>query len=258
MKFEEVKKHVDGIPFIHPRNAEILYNFIVENKITKVLELGIAHGTASCYIAAALDEIGGGELVCVDLEEARNEFKPGIEELLQKTGLEKYVTVIREKTGYNWFLRNEIRKRSNEYNCTPYYDLCIIDGPKNWTIDGAAFFMADKLLKDNAWIIFDDYRWTYAESERGGASATDGVTHRNLSEEEINTPQIKEVFHLLVMQHPNYHNFKIHGVGDWAWAQKTLAGAASKQITIDYNVTYKDLFGRVFRMANSIFKFRKV
>jgi hypothetical protein len=34
------------------------------------------------------------------------------------------------------------------------------NGPKNWTIDGAAFFMADKLMKAGGWIIFDDYDWT--------------------------------------------------------------------------------------------------
>ncbi len=186
MKFEEVQKYVGGIPFINPRNATKLYNFIVENdNVKNVLELGIAHGTASCYIAAALEEKDeGGNLVCVDLTEAEELFKPSIDELLNKTKLGKNVKVFREKTGYNWFLRNEIKANTEGYTCIPKYDLCIIDGPKNWTIDGAAFFMADKLLKKDGWIIFDDYAWSYASADKKGDDSTDGITHRKLSENE--------------------------------------------------------------------------
>ena len=258
MKFSDIQKQVTGIPYINPRNAEILYQFIVDNNIKTVLELGIAHGTASCYIAAALEENGGGELVCVDLEEAAEIFKPSAEELLARTGLAKDVTIIREKTGYNWFLRNEILKRTTGYACAPHYDLIIIDGPKNWTIDGAAFFMCDKLLKPNGWIIFDDYLWSYADHDKTGTGATDGIAHRSLSKAEFEIPQIKEVFQLLVMQHPSYHNFKIHGEGDWAWAQKSDGTVISKKIDYVYNVTYKDGFSKLFRMLNKFLGARKV
>lgn len=60
MKFETVLQAVKDVPYIAPNNAKELYSFIIKNKIKTVLELGIAHGTASCYIAAALDEISGG------------------------------------------------------------------------------------------------------------------------------------------------------------------------------------------------------
>lgn len=145
-----------------------------------------------------------------------NCYSPSAEELLARTNLAKSVKIVREKTGYNWFLRNEIKANTDGYTCIPKYDLCIIDGPKNWTIDGAAFFMADKLIKDGGWIIFDDYLWTHAVAEKNGSDATDGIAHRSLSEDEVNTPQIREVFQLLVMQHPGYGNFKIHGEDDWA------------------------------------------
>lgn len=253
MNFEKVREHLIGIPFINPRNAKKLYNFIIENDIRNVLELGIAHGTASCYIAAALDEKKEGELVCVDLLEAKDLFNPSIEELLDKTKLGKNVKIFREKTGYNWFLRNEIKANTDNYVCNPKYDLCIIDGPKNWTIDGAAFFMVDKLLKDEGWIIFDDYSWTYGSEDKRGYDSTDGIEHKSLSDEELNTPQIREVFQLLVMQHPNYSNFKIHGEGDWAWAQKAT-DAGKKKVTVEYNVTYKDVFSRIFRILKKVYR----
>ena len=257
MNFEEVRRHVTGVPYINPRNAVKLYDFIVENDgIRDVLELGFAHGTASCYIAAALEEKGGGRLVSVDLTEARDVFKPSIEDLLERTGLKDLVTVHREMTGYNWFLHNEIKANTTDNVCTPKYDLCIIDGPKNWTIDGAAFFMVDKLLKKDGWVIFDDYAWSYANAAKQGSDSTDGIAHRSLSQDELEMPQIKEVFQLLVMQHPNYGNFRIHGEGDWAWAQKT-EDPELKRATIEYNATYKDGFSRLFAAANKVFKFRK-
>lgn len=257
MKFEDVEQLISGVPYINPRNARKLYKFLVDNSdIKSVLELGFAHGTASCYIAAALDESSGGRLVSVDLMEARDIFKPSIEDLLSRTKLAGLIEIHREMTGYNWFLHNEIRSSTVDNICIPKYDLCIIDGPKNWTIDGAAFFLVDKLLKPNGWIIFDDYSWSYADAQRQGSNATDGIAHRSLSEDEFNTPQIKEVFQLLVMQHPNYGNFKIHGEGDWAWAQK-IGESQAKTVTMEYNATYKDGFSRLFAMVNKVIKFRK-
>jgi len=58
MKFEEIREHVIGIPFITVSSARRLYDLIIEEKPKNILELGIAHGTATCYMAAALDEIG--------------------------------------------------------------------------------------------------------------------------------------------------------------------------------------------------------
>ncbi len=101
MKFDEVQKQVAGIPYINPRNAEKLYDFIIDNNVKNVLELGIAHGTASCYIAAALEEKLEGELVCVELLEANELFSPSAEELLARTKLLKNVKIVRGKTGYN-------------------------------------------------------------------------------------------------------------------------------------------------------------
>jgi predicted O-methyltransferase YrrM len=68
MKFRTVNAKVKDIPFISETNAKALFEFIIKTKPDNVLELGVAHGTSSCYIAAALDEIGRGQLTCVDLE----------------------------------------------------------------------------------------------------------------------------------------------------------------------------------------------
>jgi hypothetical protein len=172
-------------------------------------------------MAAALQELGRGKVTSVDLLGVKDQFVPSIEEQLHITGLEEFVEIHRMKTGYTWFLHDEILRNTSDGNCQEIYDLCIIDGPKNWTIDGAAFFMVDKLLKNNSWIVFDDYCWTYG-SVNASSDITDGVTHRNLSDDELNTPQIRDVFELLVTQHPNYSEFLVFEGNDWALAKKSV------------------------------------
>ena len=229
MKYDAIHALVGGVPFINKRNSEFLYRFIIERRLTRILELGIAHGTATCYMAAALEELGGGSITAVDLLEVRDHYRPSAEEQLEKTHLARFVTVHRTQTGYTWFLHDEIARNTTNDICQEIYDLCIIDGPKNWTIDGAAFFFADKLLKRDGWIIFDDYYWTYAKAD-GRREATDGITHRSLSQAERETPHIREVFELLVKQHPHYGNFLRIDSGDWALAQKTASPTKTYEI----------------------------
>jgi predicted O-methyltransferase YrrM len=240
MKFSTVFQAVGSVPYITPKNARNLYDMILREKAAHILELGIAHGTATCYMAAALDEIGAGQITSVDLVEAP--FIPTAENQLASLGLEKYVHLVRVQTGYTWFLHDEIRRQTAAGQCQPKYDLCTIDGPKNWTIDGCAFFLVDKLLKPEGWILFDDYGWTYGSAD-DSRSATDGITHRELSQEERETPHIREVFELLVLQHPNYSNAIVHDHKDWAMAQKIAS--AEKTYTIRYHAEYKNLLSRV-------------
>ncbi|MCF6256307.1 MAG: class I SAM-dependent methyltransferase [Gammaproteobacteria bacterium] len=217
MKFEEIYSIVGGVKYIKTKNAQFLYDLILREELTHILELGIAHGTATCYMAAALQELGKGSITAVDL--FKNSFQPSAEEQLQKSGLAEIANVVRMQTGYTWFLHDEILRNTKDNTCNEIYDLCIIDGPKNWTIDGAAFFFADKLLKKNAWIIFDDYNWTYAAADNR-RDITDGITHRSLSAEEQETPHVRDIFELLVKQHPCYGNFMLLEGSGWALAQK--------------------------------------
>jgi predicted O-methyltransferase YrrM len=212
---------------------------ILDQKLTSILELGIAHGTATCYMAAALQELGQGSITAVDLVDV--DFQPTAESQLKQNGLEAYVNIHRMKSGYTWFLHDEIARHTKEDQCAEIYDLCIIDGPKNWTIDGAAFFFADKLLRKYGWMIFDDYDWTYASVRREGG-VTDGISHRSMSEVELKTPQIREVFQLLVKQHPSYGVLTVMNES-WGMAQKTMS--AEKKYTVAFERTTKDLLAKV-------------
>ncbi|MEX2641947.1 MAG: class I SAM-dependent methyltransferase [Acetobacterales bacterium] len=241
MKFEDIHAIVGGIPFIDARKARYLYGMIVEEGRTDVLELGIAHGAATCYIAAALDELGGGTVTAVDLEEPQDEFDPSAEELVSRCGLESCVDIVRMRTGYNWYLHDKIVEQTDGNSCQECFDLCIVDGPKNWTIDGAAFFLVDKLLRRGGKIIFDDYNWTYADAD-AVRDATDGITHRSLSDAEKMTPQVKEVVDLLVMQHPHYGRITMLDSEEWVVAEKVESDR--KVVDVTRTVSIEEVMAR--------------
>ena len=251
MKFNNIEKTLALIPFTSPSKGKIFYDHILKYKPKKCLELGFAHGTATCYIAAALAELGDGKITAVDLKKSYF-MKPNIENLLDKTNLGKFVDVVREENSYNWFLNREIEKNSdNNYNCESKYDFIFIDGPKDWTIDGLAFFLSDKLLKKDGWIVFDDYMWNNHKVEEEIKDIPD-FDPSKFSEDQNTIPNVKEVFQKLVMQHPNYSNFNIMD-NVLAWAQKTndnkkrylsfTSGASFKYKLIH---TVKKLIGRKY------------
>ena len=233
MKFSEVAKLVKDIPYTQEERGKKLYDHILKNKPKDCIELGFAHGVASCYMAAALDEIGSGTLTCVDLLQSE-ELSPNLETLIENTPLQTYISIQREVNSYTWFLQKEITKNTFNYSCNPIYDLCFIDGPKNWTIDGLGFFLIDKLLKEEGNIVFDDYKWKYSEYSK---SILDGITVRGLSEDQANTPNIELVFQLLVMQHPNYSDFVIDE--DWAWAKKIKSDKKTVRIEASQSIKYR-------------------
>ncbi len=233
MKFDDVRKIVEGVPYLGIDEGWELYHFVLNHRPERCLELGHAHGVSSLYIAAGLDEIGGGHLDTVDLIGSANR-DPNVETLLDQAGLQSYVSVHREKNSYTWFLKKQIERQTRNGACTPCYDFCFIDGPKNWTIDGLAFFLVDKLMRERGWILFDDYKWTHGKHPE--REQTDGITIRSLSDEEINEPHIEAIFRLLVMQHPAYGNFEVQDDW-WAWAQKTAgAGQELKKTRMAYHL----------------------
>ncbi len=66
----------------------------------------------------------------------------------------------------------------------------------------------------------------------GERPATDGISHRRLSEEERWTPQIREVFELLVKQHPDYTELTLFP--DWGWARARKRPGPRKTYTVEY------------------------
>lgn len=241
MKSSQVTHIVSGIPFTNEKRGELLFQFILEQRFKDCLELGVAHGKATSYIAAALDELGEGQVTGVDLDKNSSENlieklsrlrvptqKESVlpEELLQRCGLAKYVQLVYEPTSYNWFLMEKIREQSKEGLCTPCYDFCFLDGRHDWFVDGFAFCLVDKLLRPGGWIIFDDVYWSFSRS----ILLKDTAEVQAMPKVERETPPIKLIIELLVAQHPNYEMVLIDE--EWGYAKKkaTLSESSTCQV----------------------------
>jgi predicted O-methyltransferase YrrM len=208
MRADEIKEILGNTPHMSLAKAHQITEFIKNNDVKDILELGFLHGVSTCYMAGVLEEKGGGSIVSIDLNLVR-EMRPNIEELIGRLGYNDLVSYYFEPTSYTWRLMKMLEK-----SATPRFDLCYVDGPHNWFVDGFSFFLSDLLLQEGGWIIFDDIDWTYDTSPT--LSQTDRVKSMPLDERK--TPQIRKVYELLVKTHPAYGDFMIRD--DWAYAHK--------------------------------------
>jgi len=208
MKNRDVKAIVGDTPHMTLKEAETITKFIADQQVETILELGLCHGVATCYMAAALSELGRGSIVTIDLEWTRK-ATPNIEELLERIGERHRVKIFYEPTSYTWRMM-----RFLEEDPTPRFDLCYLDGAHSWFVDALAFFLVDRLLRPGGWIIFDDLEWTFATSP----TLWERESVRSMPLDEQTTPQVKMIYELLVKTHPNYQNFRVEE--GWAFAQK--------------------------------------
>jgi predicted O-methyltransferase YrrM len=218
--FDEVARAIAGIPFMSPAQGRLVYDHVQRTGARDVLELGTAHGVGAAYMAAA-----GANVTTVDFAGAS--YDPGPEEVARRAGVT--VNVVREFSSYTWWLKTQVEQRSDAHgNVTPAYDFVYLDGAKNWTIDGLAVILIEKLLRPGGWLLMDDLDWTYGQDP--GREATDGIVHRELSESERNTPHLRAVFDLIVAQHPSFTELRREDEL-WGWARKNPGAPRTYSVT---------------------------
>ena len=216
MPFETVAAAIAGVPFMSPGQGRIVYDHIRATRPAAVLELGTAHGVGAAYMAAALADNGHGHLTTVD--HAGAVYDPRPEDVLARAGVADRVSVVREFSSYTWWLKEQVAAASDAHgNVTPRFDFAYLDGAKNWTIDGLAVVLIEKLLRPGGWLLMDDLDWTYADDP--ARAATDGVANRSLSEPERTEPHLRAVFDLIVAQHPSFTELRVQDEW-WGWARK--------------------------------------
>jgi predicted O-methyltransferase YrrM len=196
--------------------GRLVYDHVRTTRPAEVLELGTAHGVGAAYLAGALTDNGSGRLTTVDFAGAA--YDPPPEALLARAGVTERVRIVREFSSYTWWLKEQVQARSDrDGNVEPLYDFVYLDGAKNWTIDGLAVVLVEKLLRPGGWLLMDDLDWTYAQDP--GREATDGIVHRELSEAERTQPHLRAVFELIVAQHPAFTDVRVQDEW-WGWARK--------------------------------------
>ncbi len=210
MQFDDILRHLENVPHIPPDRGRLLYDFIIATRPQHILELGFAHGTSACYMAAALDELGAGEILTIDKQNAKDR-NPDISTLMERTGLSDRITPVFAQRSYTWELMKLLEQHTKDGRTEPQFDFVFIDGGHTWDSDGFAFLLADKLLRPGGWVLFDDVTWTPSVSA-GEAWVEE------MPVEERDVAQVQKVFELLVVPDQKYENFEFDGV--WAWARK--------------------------------------
>lgn len=207
---DEVDRHFHDLPYMEVEQAAKLERFLKRYRLTSCLELGFLHGKSSAFIASVLRDMGKGHLTTIDQKHSI-EREPNIHQVLDKLGLEDWVTPIYEPRSYNWRMMRMLEERER-----PSFDFCYIDAAHTWYDTGFGFFLVDKLLRPGGWILFDDMHFAYEKLLKPGAKKP-GYLAR-MTPEERETKQVQKVWKLLVKEHPDYDEFIEEDT--WGFARK--------------------------------------
>jgi predicted O-methyltransferase YrrM len=217
VEFDVVAAAVSGIPWMSPELGRRVYDHIRSTGPADVLDLGTGHGVSAAYMAAALEANGGGRVTTVDVAGA--DYDPAPEALLARVGLAHRVSIVREHSSYNWFLKERIEATSDAAgNCASAYDFCYLDGAKNFNVDGLAVVLIERLLRPGGCLLMDDLDWTYVKNH-WLEPAGDGRPLGPISEAERTQPHLRAAFDLLVRTHPSFTRCVVED--EWyGWAFK--------------------------------------
>jgi len=202
---DDVAPILKGIPHMRVPQGRAIYNHVIENGLERILELGCAHGVSACYLGAAVSELGQGHVTTIDFARAST-LEPSIFDLLERTGLGEYVTPLLSEFSYTWQLKSLLAQSDS-------YDFIFIDAGHTWDTTGFGFFLADRLLDEDGWILFDDLNWSFERSP----SLRDTEAVQAMPVELRRAKQVSEVFDVLVATDPRYETLRD---GNWGWAHK--------------------------------------
>jgi len=220
VEFREAARIVNALPLPHTnsRRGRTLYQHIRNSRPETLLEMGTARGGSAVFIAAALQANGAGHLTSVDsLRWQRRDPSP--HDVIEKAGLGDWVTFDASYSTYTWYLKTQIEKHlGRSGNVQPIYDFIFLDGAKNWSTDGLAVVLAERLLRPGGWLLLDDLGWSYANNVK--TSQHYGLKIDQLSDQERDEPHLRAIFDLLIRTNPAFDQFRIEDDW-WGWARKS-------------------------------------
>jgi len=160
-------------------------------------EIGCNYGNTSYVVAKDMPE--GSTIYLFDYPEYIKITK----EKLKNIEKEKNLKIIyfsnseKERDSYCWNLIGLVEKKQK------IFDYVYLDGAHDFTIDGFAFFLIDRLLRVNGYIEFDDYNWTFGKSPTVNP-LKDKTTSKKYTQKQINTPHIKLIVDNLIKPNKRY------------------------------------------------------
>ncbi len=136
-----VQEELSSVP-VKIVDAEFLYNFVKENKLTRTLETGFAQGRSAAHIIAA----SNSKHLAMDPFQAE-EFKNVGLENMKKLGMENLIEV-RNEFSYETLPKLYFEGRK--------FDFIFIDGDHKYDGEFIDFFYSDLLLDDGGYVLFHD------------------------------------------------------------------------------------------------------
>jgi predicted O-methyltransferase YrrM len=221
MDLTSVTSWVEGLPRPHltPSRGADLYHHVTKARPRRILELGTGRGGSTAYIAAALQEVGEGQIISVDSSRWRWSG-PSAEEFLIEVGLSQYVDCLRPFATYNWYLKNVVSSR--DPSGRDDFDLVFVDGSKDFSTVGLSFVLVSRLIRIGGWLICDDLGWTYDGYCSTGTHFDVDVSE--LTDEERTVSHVREAFDLFIA---GADCFRVeHGASSWmGWAERIRDGS---------------------------------
>jgi len=127
-------------------HARALYELVLREKPTVVLEIGMAHGISTLAILSALQRIGNGKLISIDPNQSTRWKKIGLQ-LVQECQFENRHNVVEQPD----YLALPLLLQENVV-----VDLAYIDGWHTFDYTLLDFFYIDRMLKSNGIVGFND------------------------------------------------------------------------------------------------------
>jgi predicted O-methyltransferase YrrM len=218
VEFEAIAEAVRGFRNMTPEQGRRVYDHVRSTRPSEILELGTSYGVSAAYMAAALDANGEGRITTVD--HVRSNSPRELLDRVDPAVIRRIDLVRIDDSSYNWWLKEQVAARSDSAgHCDPLYDFCYLDGAHNWTLDGFAVVLIEKLLRPGGWLLLDDLNWVHRADPHGMRER--GVFFP-LSKSELNTPHIRGVFELIVKPHPAFGDLRVEDE-EWAWARKSAS-----------------------------------
>jgi predicted O-methyltransferase YrrM len=215
MKFGQIYGQVGGYALMSKYKARTLYDFVLREKPKTVYEMGTHRGGSALIMAAALHELGRGEVTTFDFAEVRA-LVPNAETLIKESKLGGYVSVAYCDWCFEWELGKLLElQRSSVKKNAKVVDFVYIDGGHYWTSTALTFYLITSLLRPGGWVLFDDLDWVIDKHE-----SKESTYAKRISAEARKCPIVRMVFDLLVRTSSSYHNFRVTAKGSWGWAQK--------------------------------------
>jgi len=171
-------------------------------KISSYAGIGVRVGDATLEAAEALSP--GSEMHLFgytgNLKKIRESLAPYEEDL----HINYYENSYKNRDSYCWTLTNLLLDRAPLLEGqTPLFDYVRIDGLKDLTVDGLAFFLCDKLLMERGFIEFCNYTWTFMNSPSMNPHKRE-KTDDDYTHEMCQHAQVKLVVDALVKTDPRY------------------------------------------------------